>query len=93
MGMALKRPVCDTKKTNLRQVGNESNGGGIAVEKMKKLQQQLSEILETDQIQPAMEILQGFRAEATQKEKETAIVSGIQNNFAIFFTIFFILCV
>lgn len=79
MGSALKGPICDTKGINLRQMpdtsGNESNGGGITVEKMKKAQQQLSKLLTPEQTQRAMIVLQGLRAEATKKEKQATVVS------------------
>lgn len=79
MGLALKGPVCDTKEISLRHMpdtsGNELNGGGISVEKMKQVQQKLAKLLTPEQTQRAMSILHGLRAEATEKEKEAAVVS------------------
>lgn len=78
--MALKGPVCDTNDTNSMQIldksGDESSESGITVEKMEEVQQQLSNLLTPEQTQQAMTILHGLRAEATEEEKQAAIVSS-----------------
>lgn len=78
IGMALKGPVCDTNDTNLMldKSGDESSESGITVEKMNEVQQQLSNLLTPEQTQLAMAILHGLRAEATEEEKQAAIVSS-----------------
>lgn len=82
IGMSLKGPVCDTNDTNLMldksgdDSSDESSESGITVDKMKEVQQQLSDLLTPEQTQQAMKILHGLRAEATEEEKQAAIVSS-----------------
>lgn len=55
--------------------GNGSKAGGITVETMREAQDKLSQLLTPEQTQRAMIILRGLRADATQKEKQEAVVS------------------
>lgn len=94
MSLALQGPVCGRKEIDLRQLldtnSNESKGGGITVEKMREAQEKLSKVLKPEQTQRAMIILRGLRAEATQKEKQEAVVSfeNISNFIMIIYFVF-----
>lgn len=94
IGKALEGPVCDMKEINSKQMlnksDNESEGGGISVEKMKEAQQQLSKLLTPEQTQQAMMVLHGLRAEATEKEKQAAVVSFKLKTFRVKYLILFI---
>lgn len=72
MGLALQGPVCDKKEIDLRQL---KGGGGITVDKMKEAQHELSKVLTPEQTQRGMIILRGLRADATEKERQAAVVS------------------